>query len=114
MYDHLTTPTTTTTTERLTFFDPTDDQAVTRAATAVWHGTVLRRTGTRTVEHLPQVLYEVRVGRVFKGTMTGTVTVTQSASKPALEPGKRYVLPTVPWADPGRDGHAVLAETRPR
>ncbi|MER6917364.1 hypothetical protein ABT354_37455 [Streptomyces sp. NPDC000594] len=99
--------------DAVTLHDPDDDQQVAAAADDVWHGTVRRRLGARTIAGIPSQLYEVRVGRVFKGTVTGIVTVTRTEDDPPLGIGAAYVFPTVPWRD-ARDGHAVLAETRPR
>ncbi|MEO3976902.1 hypothetical protein [Streptomyces sp. CAU 1734] len=101
--------------EAMVLHDPSDDAEVAAAATAVWHGTVLRRTGDRTIAGIPSVRYEVEVGRVFKGEgMAGTVTVTLTPDDRPLRDGARYIFPTVPWEDIARDGHAVLAEVQPR
>ncbi|MFE7135271.1 hypothetical protein ACFVIM_30875 [Streptomyces sp. NPDC057638] len=101
--------------EAMVLHDPSDDGEVAAAATALWHGTVLRRTGDRTIAGIPSVRYEVTVGRVFKGEgLAGTVVVTLTPDDRPLEDGARYIFPTVPWQNTTRDGHAVLAEAQPR
>ncbi|GGZ14910.1 hypothetical protein GCM10010387_03950 [Streptomyces inusitatus] len=111
VYDRLTEPTAAF--DAVTLHDPDDDHQVAAAADDVWHGTVRRRLGMRTIAGIPSQLYEVKVGRVFKGGLTGVVTVTQTADDPPLDDEHSYVFATVPWRE-ARDGHAVLAEARPR
>ncbi|BDT39551.1 hypothetical protein [Streptomyces yaizuensis] len=112
VYDRLTQPQATVF-DAVTLHDPDDDRQVAAAADDVWHGTVQRRLGTRTIAGIPSERYEVRVGRVFKGTVAGVITVTQAAGDPLLDIGHSYVFPTVPWRE-ARDGRAVLAEAQPR
>ncbi|MET9427824.1 MULTISPECIES: hypothetical protein [unclassified Streptomyces] len=82
------------------------------SADDVFHGTVIRHTGQRTIAEIPSDLYEVRVGHVFKGRVSGTITLTQPADAPRLAAGKKYVFATASWHNPDNE-HAVLSDTRP-
>ncbi|MEO3976581.1 hypothetical protein [Streptomyces sp. CAU 1734] len=98
--------------EALTLYDPDDPREVAGSADDVFHAEVTAHTGRRTIAHVPSELYEVRVGRVFKGGLAGTVTITVPAGDPALEAGTKYVFTTAAWGNRERE-HAVLSDTRP-
>ncbi|MGA5553361.1 hypothetical protein [Streptomyces lavendulocolor] len=92
-------------------YDPAGAREAAAQADDVFHGTVLRGTGRRTIAEIPSRLYEVRVGHVFKGGIGGTVTVTQPVAEPALRPGG-YVFATTSWHN-GDDEHGLLAGSPP-
>lgn len=106
--------------ESLMTYNVSDAREVAGAADDVFHGTVLRATGHRIIQDIDSALYEVRVGEVFKGKLSGTVTVTHDRANQPLKPGTSYVFATNAWGE--EDGaheddegglHAVLPETRP-
>ncbi|OEJ22932.1 hypothetical protein AR457_37590 [Streptomyces agglomeratus] len=109
-HQHLTTPTAPM--EAITLYNPGSPREVAGSADDIFHGTVLRRAGRRTIDDTPSDRYEVRVGHVFKGRLSGTVTVTQPVEEAPLTAGKRYVFTTAAWKNPQRE-HAVLSDTRP-
>ncbi|MEU0276411.1 hypothetical protein [Streptomyces sp. NPDC006307] len=109
-YQHLTTPSAPT--GAITLYDPENAQEVAGSADDVFHGTVLRHTGQRTIAEIPSDLYEVRVGHVFKGRLNGTITLTQPSGEPRLTAGKKYVFATASWHNANNE-HAVLSDTRP-
>ncbi|MEU7282454.1 hypothetical protein AB0A69_27300 [Streptomyces sp. NPDC045431] len=91
---------------------PESARRIVGSADDVFHGTVVRHAGRRTIAEIPSDLYEVRVGHVFKGGVRGTITLTQPADKPRLAIGGKYVFATASWHD-ASDEHAVLADARP-
>ncbi|MET9429669.1 MULTISPECIES: hypothetical protein [unclassified Streptomyces] len=91
---------------------PESAREVAGSADDVFHGTVVRHAGRRTIAEIPSELYEVRVGRVFKGGVSGTVTLTQPAGNPRLAVGGKYVFATASWHNASNE-HAVLADARP-
>ncbi|GAA2499333.1 hypothetical protein [Streptomyces gobitricini] len=93
-------------------YDPDGARDTAAHADDVFHGTVLRGTGRRTIAEIPSRLYEVRVGQVFKGRLTGTVTLTQPVGEPALESGGKYVFATTSWHNEDNE-HGLLPGTRP-
>ncbi|MFF8833388.1 hypothetical protein [Streptomyces sp. NPDC015131] len=93
-------------------YDPAEARETAHDADDVFHGTVVRLSGRRTIAEIPSRLYEVRVGQVFKGRLTGTVTVTQPQGDPALEEGGKYVLATTSWHNED-DEHGLLPGSRP-
>ncbi|WP_143608680.1 hypothetical protein [Streptomyces sp. CB03234] len=93
-------------------YDPGAARDVASSADDVFHGTVVRLTGRRTIAEIPSRLYEVRVGHVFKGGLTGTVTLTQPEGHPTLEPGGKYVFATTSWHNEDNE-HGLLSGTRP-
>ncbi|MFC8917670.1 hypothetical protein ACFT5C_18040 [Streptomyces sp. NPDC057116] len=93
-------------------YGPMEARAAADDADDVFHGTVVRESGRRTIAEIPSRLYAVRVGRVFKGRLGGTVTLTQPAAEPALEPGGTYVFTTTSWHN-ADDEHGLLPGTRP-
>ncbi|MEU7581491.1 hypothetical protein AB0B50_28250 [Streptomyces sp. NPDC041068] len=95
--------------EASTTYDPSDPRQLAGSARDVFHGTVLRHTGRRTIADLPCEVYEVRVGRVFKGALHGTVTLTRTGGESQPAPGASYVFATYPWAREAAGAHAVLS-----
>ncbi|MFE0171978.1 hypothetical protein ACFWZ2_06650 [Streptomyces sp. NPDC059002] len=98
--------------EATTSYDPSDPRQLVGSARDVFHGTVLRHTGHEEIAELPSEVYEVRVGRVFKGVLHGTVTVTQTDSEAQPDPGSSYVFATYPWAHEAAGAHAILSDAR--
>ncbi|MEV3987605.1 hypothetical protein AB0J57_01720 [Streptomyces sp. NPDC049837] len=93
-------------------YGPDEARSAASRADDVFHGTVVRETGRRTIAEIPSRLYAVRVGHVFKGHLTGTVTLTQPVDEPALEPGGKYVFVTTSWHNEDNE-HGLLSGIRP-
>ncbi|WAL99822.1 hypothetical protein [Streptomyces sp. Je 1-369] len=97
--------------EAVTLYDPRDARQVAGTADDVFTGTVVGHGGERDVYGVLSDLYAVRVGRVLKGQLRGTVDVSYEQGREPLPAGSSYVFATGRVPDGG--SNAVLLETIP-